>query len=174
MWYTCDVFGQFWILWRHVKIKKIRWLKCLIFLCFGVKLCKTLKSDGQENKISTCIKKNSFWVKYATCIFFQKRMNFYKILIFATLMTIFNKSSKGVYMVYILNRPLFFGDLKNFPETKNNSRFYILKLYFLLHYNQFYCSVNSLLNIALQSWCILFKIRKIDVFLPNRCFLLLS
>ena len=73
-------------------------------------------------------------------------------------------NNKGVYMVYILNRPLFFGDLKKIPETKNNSRFYILKLYFLLHYNQFYCSVNNLLNIALQSWCILFKIRKTDVF----------
>ena len=71
---------------------------------------------------------------------------------------------KGVYMVYILKSAPFFGDLKNFPETKNNSRFYILKLYFLLHYNQFSCSVTSLLNIALQSWCILFKIRKIDVF----------
>ena len=70
---------------------------------------------------------------------------------------------RSIYGLYIKIGP-FFGDLKKIPETKNNSRFFILKLYFLLHYNQFYCSVNSLLNIALQSWCILFKIRKIDVF----------
>ena len=73
---------------------------------------------------------------------------------------------RSIYGLYIKLAP-FFGDLKNFPETKNNSRFYILKLYFLLHYNQFSCSVTSLLNIALQSWCILFKIRKIDVFLAK-------
>ena len=82
--------------------------------------------------------------------------------------------NKGVYMVYILNRPLFSAISKIFQRQKNNSRFYILKLYFLLHNNQFSCSVTSLLNIALQSWRILFKIRKIDVFWPNRCFLLLS
>ena len=81
---------------------------------------------------------------------------------------------KGVYMVYILNRPLFSAIKKNFLERKNNSQFYILKLYFLLHYDQFSCSVTRLLNIALQSWCILFKIRKIDIFWPNLCFLLLS
>ena len=80
---------------------------------------------------------------------------------------------RSIYGLNIKSAP-FFGDLKNFPETKNNSRFNILKLYFLLHYNQFSCSVTSLLNIALQSWRILFKIRKIDVFWPNRCFLLLS
>ena len=70
-----------------------------------------------------------------------------------------------IWFIYLIG-PLFFGDLKNFPETKNNSRFYILKLYFLLHYNRFSCSVTSLLNIALQSLfkCFLFKIRKIDVF----------
>ena len=83
-----------------------------------------------------------------------------------------NHSKEYIWFIYWIGP--FFGDLKNFPETKNKSRFYILKLYFLLHYNQFYCSVNSLLNIALQSWCILFKIRKINVFWPNRCFLLLS
>ena len=80
---------------------------------------------------------------------------------------------RSIYGLYIKSAP-FFGDLKKIPETKNNNRFYILKLYFLLHYNRFSCSVTSLLNIALQSWWILFKIRKIDVFWPNRCFLLLS
>ena len=68
----------------------------------------------------------------------------------------------------------FFGDLKIFQQTKDNSPFYILKLCFLLHDNRFSCSVTSLLNISLQSWCILFKIRIIDVFWPNWCFLLLS
>ena len=84
-----------------------------------------------------------------------------------------NIHQRSIYGLYIKSAP-FFGDLKKFLETKNNSRFYILKLYFLLHYNQFSCSVTSLLNITLQSWCILFKIRKIDVYWPNRCFLLLS
>ena len=53
---------------------------------------------------------------------------------------------RSIYGLYIKLAP-FFGDLKKFPETKNNSRFYILKLYFLLHYNQFSRSVTSLLNI---------------------------
>ena len=35
---------------------------------------------------------------------------------------------RSIYGLYIKSAP-FFGDLKNFPETKNNSRFYILKLY---------------------------------------------
>ena len=70
---------------------------------------------------------------------------------------------RSIYGFYIKSAP-FFGYLKKIPETKNNSRFYILKLYFILHYNLFSCSVTSLLNIALQSWCILFKIREIDVF----------
>ena len=72
-------------------------------------------------------------------------------------------SERSIYGLYIKSAH-FFGDLKKIPERKNNSRFSILKLYFLLHYNQFSYSVTSLLNIALQSWCILFKIRKIDVF----------
>ena len=49
---------------------------------------------------------------------------------------------RSIYGLYIKSAP-FFGDLKKFPETKNNSRFYILKLYFLLHYNQFSHSVTS-------------------------------
>ena len=73
------------------------------------------------------------------------------------------QGERSIYGLYIKSAP-FFGDLKKFPETKNNNRFYILKLYFLLHYNQFSCSVTSLLNIALQSWCILFKIRKKSTF----------
>ena len=71
---------------------------------------------------------------------------------------------RSIYCLCIKSAP-FFGNLKKFPETKNNSRFYILKLFFLLHYNRISCPVTSLLNIALQSWCILFKIQK------NRCFL---
>ena len=54
---------------------------------------------------------------------------------------------RSIYGLYIKSAP-FFGDLKIIPETKNNSRFYIFKLYFLLHYNGFSCPVTSLLNIA--------------------------
>ena len=69
-------------------------LKCLIFLCFWVELCKTLGKDGQEIKILTHMKKFHFWVKM---LFLSKtKMNFWKILIFGThgLMTIFSKCSK--------------------------------------------------------------------------------
>ena len=60
-----NTYQNLWILWRHVKIKKcksciishIPWLKCLIFLCFWVELCKTLDNDGQEIKISTRMNK---------------------------------------------------------------------------------------------------------------------
>ena len=48
-------------------------------------------------------------------------------------------------MVFIINQPLFVGDLKKIPETKNNSRFYILKFFLtvksklnLIHDNTFY------------------------------------
>ena len=54
------------------------------------------------------------------------------------------KCKRSIYDLFIKSAP-FFGDLKNVPETKNSSKFYILKLYFLLHYNQFSCSVTSLL-----------------------------
>ena len=77
-------------------------------------------------------------------------------------------------MVYYIKSAPFFGDLNFFPETKNNNRFYILKLLFLFYDSRFSWPVTSLLNISLQSWCILFKIRKINVFWPNLCFLLLS
>ena len=73
------------------------------------------------------------------------------------------QDQRSIYGLYIKSAP-FFGDLKIFPETNNNSQFYILKLYFLLHNNRFSCAVTSLLNIALQSWCILFKIRKSTFF----------
>ena len=43
---------------------------------------------------------------------------------------------RSIYGFYFKSAP-FFGDLKKIPETNNNSRFYILKLYFLLHYNHF-------------------------------------
>ena len=43
-------------------------LKCLIFLCFCVELCKTLEKDGQEIKISTRMKKFHFWVINAVFI----------------------------------------------------------------------------------------------------------
>ena len=66
-------------------------------------------------------------------------------------------------MVYILNRPLFRRFKKN-PKTNNNNRFYVLKVFFSSHDNRFSVHVTSLLNISLQSWCILFKKRKIDVF----------
>ena len=64
------------------------------FLSFGFELCKTLKSDGQEIKISTGIEKCLFLVKYA--VFIENENRFQKILSFAThgLMTIFNKRSK--------------------------------------------------------------------------------
>ena len=80
---------------------------------------------------------------------------------------------RSIYGLYIKSAP-FFSDLKNLLETKNNSRFYILKLFFLLHCNRFSCPVTSLVNISLQSWCILFKIRKNRHFWPNKCFILLS
>ena len=67
------------------------------------------------------------------------------------------------YGLYIKSAP-FFGDLNFFPETKNNSRFYILKLFFSLHDSWFSCPVINLLNISLQSWCVLFKIRKTERF----------
>ena len=68
----------------------------------------------------------------------------------------------------------FFSDLKNIPKTKNNSRFYILKLFFSLHDKWFSCPVTSLLNISLQSCCILFKIRENQCFWPNWSLRLLS
>ena len=68
-------------------------------------------------------------------------------------------SERSIYGLYIKSAP-FFGDLNFFPEAKNNSRFYILKLFISLHDSRFSCPVTSLLNISLQSWCILFKIRK--------------
>ena len=77
-----------------------------------------------------------------------------------------------IWFIYLIAP--FFSDLKNLLETKNNCRFYILKLFFLLHGNRFSCPVTSLVNISIQSWCILFKIRKNRRFLPNKCFLLLS
>ena len=109
MWYRCEAMGQSnqvdqlkllqkitlmknWFLWRHVKKRKnanrvlfinhIPWLKCLIFLCFWVELCKTLEKDGQEIKISTRMKKFHFWVKYAVFIknkneFFEKNSDFW-------------------------------------------------------------------------------------------------
>ena len=70
---------------------------------------------------------------------------------------------RSIYGLIIKSAP-FFSDLKNLLETKNNNRFYILDLFFLLHGNQFSCPVTSLVNVLLQSWCILFKIRKIHVF----------
>ena len=69
------------------------------------------------------------------------------------------KWKRGIYGLYIKSAP-FFGDLKKFPETKNNSRFYILKLHFLLHYNRVSCPVTSLLDIAIQSWCVLFNVAR--------------
>ena len=90
---------------------------------------------------------------------------------FFNLSTNFNERS--IYGLYIKSVP-FFSDLENLLETKNNSRFYILKLFFLLHGNRFSCPVTSCVNSSLQSWCILFKIRQNRRFWPNKCFLLLS
>ena len=75
---------------------------------------------------------------------------------------------RSIYGLYIKLAP-FFGDLNFFQRqshkvAKNNSRFYILKLFISLHDSQFSCPITSLLNISLQSWCILFKIRKMAVF----------
>ena len=49
-------------------INHIPWLKCLIFRCFWVELCKNLENDGKEIKISTHINKLHFWVKYAVFV----------------------------------------------------------------------------------------------------------
>ena len=62
-------------------------------------------------------------------------------------------------MVYVINRPLF-RRLKMFPETKNNSRFYILKLFFSSHDNRFSSPNTSLLLILPQICCILFNMRE--------------
>ena len=99
-----------------------------------------------------------------------------KVLCYANMnVTLFRVSAnqRSIYGLYIKSAP-FFSDLKNLLETKNNSRFYILKLFFLLHGNRFSSPVTSLVSISLQSWCILFKIRKNQRFWPNKCFLLLS
>ena len=63
-------------------------------------------------------------------------------------------------MVYIIKWPPFLGNLENVPETINNSRFYILKLFFSLHYNRLSCAVPSLLRISPQSCRILCKFCK--------------
>ena len=68
---------KLWISWRHVKIKKCK--SCNInripltkmphfseFL--WCELCKTLERDGQEIKISTCMKKFHCCVKYTVFI----------------------------------------------------------------------------------------------------------
>ena len=83
------------------------------------------------------------------------------------------KNGKGVNMVYLINRPPF-SAIYFFPETKNNSQFHPLKLFFSLHNNRVFCPVSSLSHILLQMCCILFKIRTIRRFWPNRCLLLLS
>ena len=81
---------------KSCNINHIHGLKCLIFLCFWVELCKTLERDGQEIKVSTCMKIFHFYlVKYA--VFIKNENGFFlEILILATdgLMTIFNKCSK--------------------------------------------------------------------------------
>ena len=83
--------------------------------------------------------------------------------VFENLDNVFILVKRSIYGLYIKSAP--FSAIKNNVQSKkNNCRFHILKLYFLLHYNRFSGSVTSLLNIALQSWCILLKIRKIDVF----------
>ena len=56
----------------------------------------------------------------------------------------------------------FFRRFNFFQRQKNNSRFYILKLFFSMHDNQFSSPVTSLLHIS--KCCILFKMRKIDLF----------
>ena len=43
-------------------------IKCLIFLCFWVELCKSPENDGPEIKISTRMKKFNFWVKFTVFI----------------------------------------------------------------------------------------------------------
>ena len=59
-----------------------------------------------------------------------------------------NVKEYRIYGLYNKSAP-FFGDLKNFPETKNKSQFCILKLFFLSHDNYFSCPVTRLLNISL-------------------------
>ena len=80
----CNAYEKLWFLWRHVKIKKCKSciinhkprLKCLIFLCFWVELCKTLGKDEQEIKISSHMKKFHFWVKNA--VFIKNKNEFLK------------------------------------------------------------------------------------------------
>ena len=121
-----------------------------------------------------------FWFFLGTCtciwifnVQFYEVMIVIKIFCFICKLFGFTSPQRSIYGLYIKSAP-FFGDLNFFPETKNNSRFYISKLFISLHDSRFSCPVTSLLNISLQSWCILFKIRKNGRILPNRCLLLLS
>ena len=40
-------------------------------------------------------------------------------------------SAKGVYVIYIIKRPIL-GDLENVLQTINNQQFYILRLFFFI------------------------------------------
>ena len=105
------------------------------------------------------------------CILFVHTLD----ILYQFMLTIDKRQTKTKeYIWFIYQIGPFFSDLKNLLETKNNSRFYILKLFSLLHGSRFSCPVTSLVNISLQSWCILFKKRKNRRFWPNKCFLLLS
>ena len=66
---------------------------------------------------------------------------------------------RRIYDLYNKSTP-FFGDLKVFPETNNNIRFYILIQYFSSNDNRFSCPIISLLHISPQSCCILMKMWK--------------
>ena len=119
MWYRCEAIGQsnqvhqlqllqgnanekLWILWRHVKIKTIQIVhhksytmtKMSYFSVFLVELRKTLENNGQGAKYRLVWRNLIFGLNM---LFLSKtKMNFWKILIFAThgLKTIFNKCSK--------------------------------------------------------------------------------
>ena len=72
------------------------------------------------------------------------------------------RAERSIYGLY-KNQPLF-SAIWIFSKTKNNSRFYVLKLFFSSYDNRFSCLITILLHISLQSCCILFKYGKVDVF----------
>ena len=131
MWYRCEALGQSnqahqlqltlmknWILWRHVKIKKMQIVynlsytltKMSYFSVFWVELCKTLENDWHEIKILTGMKNFHFWVKYG--VLSKQKMNFWKILIFATHGNTF---TTFFYHKFIFHKKLTSGKWVSFP-----------------------------------------------------------
>ena len=158
------------------------------YLSLSVTKIPTCPLRGSPTVVGTFIHQNievslprvRVWVTYMTCTYYWNNFAFHvrKVSIELTRPTalripvwvalffyqLFGMergccSPKVEYMVYIINR-LLFRRFKVFPETKNNSQFYILKLFFLSYDNRFPCRFTRLLHISPQNCCFLFKMRK--------------